>query len=262
MRELQTERDGFSFEEAVPQHESTQVVQFQQPGTTTVEPHPVPVNRLGTAHRIETLRLAGILGKRYGTVVDIGGFDGAISSRIDADERIVVEPHLPDESLRSANVRYIESDGSKAPLDDGMADLVLLLDVLEHVERPEELLSEALRVLKPDGRGVLTVPSSDIRIFPWFLQNWADRRWDHTIRRGYRPGDLEDGIAAAGGSVVRTLDMGCIGFRMAYLPVSVMWRLWQPAAHSVLKTISRFDYKYQKLGAGRGYIFVEFRRSE
>lgn len=222
---------------------------------------PKPINRLGTAHRIETLRATGILKRRFGTVVDIGGYDGAICSRINADDRIVVEPFVPDASLCASNVRFFQSDGANAPLPDASADLVMLLDVLEHVHSPQELITEALRLLKPNGTGVITVPAKDIRIFPWFLQNWADRRWDHTIRRGYAVDELEQLIAKSRGETIRTLDMGCFGFRLTYLPVSILWRAWQGAAKKLLSGISRLDYRIKSVGSGRGYIFIEFRRS-
>lgn len=231
------------------------------PAEETGEAVAVPVNRLGTVHRIETLRRAGVLDRSYETVVDIGGYDGTICSRIEANERIVVEPFPPEPSLRAGNVRFCQSDGSKVPLDSESADLVLLLDVLEHVEKPSELIGEAVRLLKPEGRGVITVPSKDIRIFPWFLQGWADRRWDHTIRRGYRPEVLWKEISENSGECLRTLDMGCTGFRITYLPMSMLWRTWQGAAHKLLAAISRFDYRFQSLGSGRGYIFIEFRRT-
>jgi ubiquinone/menaquinone biosynthesis C-methylase UbiE len=45
------------------------------------------------------------------------------------------------------------------PAADASFDVVLCTMVLEHVADPREVLSEARRVLKPDGRLVLTVPS-------------------------------------------------------------------------------------------------------
>ena len=139
---------------------------------------------------------------------------------------------------------------------------VMLLDVLEHVDDPAELVKEAVRLLKPGGTGVITVPSRNIRIFPWLLQDWADRRWDHTIRRGYRPEELEKLIIGDGGELVRTLDMGCFLFRALYLPVSMLWRGWQSGARKTLTAMSKVDYRFQSLGAGRGYIFIEFRKPE
>jgi SAM-dependent methyltransferase len=216
---------------------------------------------LGTAHRVETLRLYGILDNHYETVVDLGGYDGAVTARVDATERIVVEPHLPDPAMRSAGVQFIETGGETSSLPDETADLLLLLDVLEHVDDPSPLISEALRLLKPGGRGVLTVPSNGIRIFPWFLQGWADRRWDHTIRRGFSPDELQRGISQHGGEVVKTLEMGNFGFRLLYVPLSALWRISQPLAGRLLRRVSSLDFRFRSLGSGHGYNLIEFRRA-
>jgi SAM-dependent methyltransferase len=42
--------------------------------------------------------------------------------------------------------------------DDGSFDTVLLTDVLEHIYKPEKLLLEINRVLKPGGRVIIAVP--------------------------------------------------------------------------------------------------------
>lgn len=55
----------------------------------------------------------------------------------------------------------------KASFPDGTFDLVMLLDVLEHMHRPFENLREIGRILKPDG--VLLVQC------PWELTHWEER---------------------------------------------------------------------------------------
>ena len=45
------------------------------------------------------------------------------------------------------------------PLADDSVDLVTCVAVIEHVDRPEVLLGEALRVLRP-GERVVTTPSN------------------------------------------------------------------------------------------------------
>lgn len=49
-------------------------------------------------------------------------------------------------------------EGDVWPIDSGSVDTVLATETLEHAERPERFLAEARRVLKPDGRLVLTIP--------------------------------------------------------------------------------------------------------
>ena len=217
--------------------------------------------RLGTAHRLETLRWAGVLDSSYGTVVDIGGYDGAICSHIRARKRIVVEPNPPKSDQIARGVELVRPAGRHMPIVTGSADLVLMTDVLEHVEEPEQLVSEALRLLKPSAPCVVTVPCRDIRIFPPFLQDWVDHRWDHTIRRGFTIGELDHIIRSAGGEVVRTIPLSSLSFRFAYLPLSIVWRLWKAPSRLLLMALTRLDFQLRNVGAKQGYIFCEFTRS-
>ena len=76
------------------------------------------------------------------------------------------------------------ADARRLPVDDGFADLVTLLDVVEHLT-PSELdraLREALRVLRPDGRIVIhTLPSRTLYEVTYRLQRLSRpgrwRRW-------------------------------------------------------------------------------------
>jgi 2-polyprenyl-3-methyl-5-hydroxy-6-metoxy-1,4-benzoquinol methylase len=61
----------------------------------------------------------------------------------------------------------INEDFTFAPLDgatgllpygDASVDIALLVDVLEHVEHPETVLSEIARILRPNGKLVQRVP--------------------------------------------------------------------------------------------------------
>lgn len=53
----------------------------------------------------------------------------------------------------------IQAIGERIPLRDGTFDLVLLFEVLEHVMKPDIVLDEINRVLKPNGTLFLTVPN-------------------------------------------------------------------------------------------------------
>jgi SAM-dependent methyltransferase len=56
-----------------------------------------------------------------------------------------------------ADIRLVEADGS-LPLGHGEIDLVWCSEVLEHIPDVAHALLEIRRVLKPDGRVLITVP--------------------------------------------------------------------------------------------------------
>lgn len=53
---------------------------------------------------------------------------------------------------RRTDARFVTFDGVQLPFEDDAFDVVFSHQVLEHVERPAELLREVRRVLRPGGR--------------------------------------------------------------------------------------------------------------
>lgn len=70
---------------------------------------------------------------------------------------------------------------SGAGFEQGSFDVVLMLDVLEHLHRPVQVLGEAARLLSPDG--VLVVQC------PWELTHWEEV--GEALLRGRRTGGIE-----------------------------------------------------------------------
>jgi SAM-dependent methyltransferase len=54
-------------------------------------------------------------------------------------------------------VKTLQAYGEDLPFDDGSFDLVLCDNVIDHAERPEAILAEAARVLRPGGTLYFTV---------------------------------------------------------------------------------------------------------
>jgi SAM-dependent methyltransferase len=50
-----------------------------------------------------------------------------------------------------SDAEFVTFDGRQLPFEDGSFEFVYCKQVLEHVERPHELLREVARVLQPDG---------------------------------------------------------------------------------------------------------------
>jgi hypothetical protein len=80
-------------------------------------------------------------------------------------------PH--DHTDETNNLRH--EDAEHLRFDDGMFDVVVSCDVLEHLDRPSAALREMARVLRPGGRAILTFP--------------MDPHLSTTVRRARRCGD-------------------------------------------------------------------------
>ncbi len=73
-------------------------------------------------------------------------------------------------------------------------DVILMLDVLEHLDYPEQLLRYAKALLKPGGRVVITVPA-----FNWLWTNHDDL--NHHVCR-YTRAQMRNTVHAAGFTVI------------------------------------------------------------
>ncbi len=62
------------------------------------------------------------------------------------------------ETLRHGRVRWIAGRGEELPFADRSIDLILLDQTLVHAEKPETVLREASRALKPNGVLLITCP--------------------------------------------------------------------------------------------------------
>ncbi len=81
--------------------------------------------------------------------------------------------HARDLNKGVMNLHYESNDALHLSYADGTFDLVVSCEVLEHVGRPERMVQEMYRVLRPDGAAIMTFPS---REFP-FTYDPINRLW-------------------------------------------------------------------------------------
>ena len=144
------------------------------------------------------LDLAGDLEGRRGLLVTCGDNPGALNWHLRAaggewtwaemeDDRIVgMEELLGDEVHRA--------DPERLPFPDSSFDLVVTIDVHEHLSSVDPLNREIRRVLRPDGVAVVTVPSGDPSLPLARLKRrigMTPRVYGHTVQ-GYTVAELQD----------------------------------------------------------------------
>lgn len=111
-------------------------------------------------------RLRGFLHLRGDErVVDVGTGAGAVAVALAPLAREVVGvdavPELLEQARRraaeagAANVELVEGDAASLPFPAGAFDVAACVRVLHHVRRPELVVAEAARVLRPGGRLLL-----------------------------------------------------------------------------------------------------------
>lgn len=65
----------------------------------------------------------------------------------------------------------ILSDAYKIRLPDNSADIIILSEVIEHLENPRQAIAEAERILKPNGAMLITVPYDTLFSLWFYLFN-------------------------------------------------------------------------------------------
>ena len=108
----------------------------------------------------------------------------------------------------------LQSGLESVPLADACAAVVLLLDVLEHLDDPGAALEEMIRLVRPGGLVVVTVPA-----LRWL---WSD--WDEALhhRRRYHRRDLLELVCRPQVELLRCAHINTV----MLLPIAGV-RLWR-----------------------------------
>ena len=130
--------------------------------------------------------------------------------------------------------------GEKLPYEDGTFDLVTALDVVEHMDDDLAGLREMRRVLRPDGRVLLFVPTF---MFLWGLQDDVSNH-----RRRYRLPELRRVLEEAGFEIER-MTYANITF---FLPILIVRKLMKLTG---IKTESENTITVSALNGVLGRVF-------
>lgn len=137
-----------------------------------------------------------VAGLSPASIVEVGMGEGEVAGRMrrrfPAATLAGVDLFSPDlaEIWRRRELSGVVADARRLPFRDGCADLVLAIEVLEHIDDPGSALAEMARVGR--GRVVLSVPLEPL----WRMGNLLRRRYvrewgntpghvNHFSRRGF-----------------------------------------------------------------------------
>jgi methionine biosynthesis protein MetW len=121
-------------------------------------------------------------------ILDVGCGDARLSSLLLPQVNSITGLDVHQKALAEAKRRGLETIQTDIerhwPLNDSSFDIILLLDVLEHVSDCEFVLNEAKRVLKESGTIIVAFPNHfDIRsrleiLFGRGIVHWSHRKYE------------------------------------------------------------------------------------
>lgn len=148
-------------------------------------------------------------------VLDVGAGSGVFSRQLldwgIAARGVCVDPGYVEEREDSHNGRPISF---VKRLDRVTQELILMMDVLEHVDDDLALLKQYTETIPPTGRVLITVPA--------FQSLWSGHDVFLEHRRRYRLSEVEDLVRSAGLEVERS----CYFFGLLF-PVAASIRLME-----------------------------------
>ena len=97
-----------------------------------------------------------------GRAIDIGAAAGRNTSVLEdlGWQAVALEyDSTGAEMARNRGISVVRGDATQLPMPDGVFDLAMSYDVLEHIEDDAGVADEMMRVLKPGGRVLIAVPA-------------------------------------------------------------------------------------------------------
>jgi ubiquinone/menaquinone biosynthesis C-methylase UbiE len=140
--------------------------------------------------------------RRGGVAIDVGCGTGEVMALLhDAGAGVVAGTDLSPHALGHAAGRVehgslLASRAEQLPLADSCADVVVSLEVIEHLDSDLVALAEYRRVLRPGGTLLVTVPA--------YESLWSEHDEWAGHRRRYSAGQLTRAVGRAGFEVERT----------------------------------------------------------
>jgi 2-polyprenyl-6-hydroxyphenyl methylase/3-demethylubiquinone-9 3-methyltransferase len=127
---------------------------------------------------------------------------GAIVSGID-QSHLLIEAARIHSKTKGYDIDYRDGVGEKLPFADGSFDAVVCVDVLEHVDSVEQVVSEIARVLKPGGVFLFDTINRTFKskfVMIWLLENILREipRGVHDWNKFIKPEELTPVLSSSG----------------------------------------------------------------
>jgi SAM-dependent methyltransferase len=136
-----------------------------------------PVVPTAMAHQAIYETVLGIVQNLpVGKVLDVPAGEGALAARLIKAGFDVYCCDLYPEIFRLENVDIRQGDmGATLPYDESSFDYITCIEGLEHIENPQQAIREFVRLLKPGGQLIVSIPNilNIEERFKWLLHGYT-----------------------------------------------------------------------------------------
>ena len=209
--------------------------------------------RMGTVYRNGLIEQ--IQDRFNGSVLDVGCHDGYFLSGLSNEFKVGIDP-FPVKKSTYIPFPIMQADGVALPFSDHTFDIVYALDVIEHVEQDRLFVHSLCRVLKPGGEILMTTPSLQIEMFPFFLTQWISLKWGHDLRIGYTQSQIHDLFPED--IEVNIFTWNAPFWRYLYLPLRLLHVILPNVTTYILKQIVTWDANFKQ--GVKGYLIIKGKR--
>ena len=192
-------------------------------------------------------------------ILEVGGGQSGLTSLLYPQAKITNIDFNSEYAKAPCNqqekVSFVCGDATDLPFADASFDAVTMFDLLEHVPDDRKAISEALRVLRPQGFLLISTPNENWR-FPYykFMESICPSEaevmaeWGH-VRRGYTLAALQDLINLPCEKYATFINpLTVLSHDIAFSKLSPRQRRILCKLLSPLTWVSYYLHKPQKLG--------------
>lgn len=116
-------------------------------------------------------------------ILEIGSGGGLLSAELHKTGYDIISTDIEPTSAKytmQMGIRkvFISDCGDSIPLRDASVNLIFMTDVLEHIKDDDKTISECVRILKPQGYILITVPAYQCLFSSWDRWNRHYRRYN------------------------------------------------------------------------------------
>ena len=128
-------------------------------------------------------RFASIADNCQGKILDFGSTEAGLHDYLKKKEGITEIIGVDNIKSENANILH-DLNQYPYPVDSESVDYAIAGEIIEHLNNPFGFLMEARRILKKDGKLILTTPNSKMLIYKTWEHPQHKYVWDiHTLSR-------------------------------------------------------------------------------